>query len=167
MKKSLSVPVFIIMIILLGVVWYFVYNKNLFDENKVFVEYYYYSGGMVELANPNYIFYIKITPNKAKLTNSDSSYSKVIDINNEKITELKELINSYDLAKLENDIKLSDKGQAVDGGECHITIYLGDKKYKLGGYEINNTDFNIIKDKIVGIVGENQIKDFQNNYKGK
>ena len=161
MDKKIKICISTLLILMISFLLYVLYSKVKFDESTVFVEYRVSYGGLRNPNAPSNGYNIRVNSNKGKLSNIGSShYENIIDISKDKILNLKNLINTYDLERLEKEVRLSSEKSVLDGSSDYITIYTEKGKYEIGGYMPNNKDFDKIKNKIFEIIGKEQINSY-------
>ena len=157
-KEMVIVPAILALSVILAFVVYIVSKDRPTSYDLAEVVYSYHSsyGSMIDTADK----IITISSNgQVKLTNSYNSLLEIHSIPVSKYKELQDYINER--GAIFNK-KLSENNSVMDGGYDSITIKIanGDEK-TVGGYMISNSKYSQIIDKIVEIVGHDNINNYE------
>lgn len=135
-------------------------NKESKDDNNLEnLEIEYKTGGGFGTKSDTALVTININSDKVVLSYQD--ISKELPLDEEKYTELVDLINEkfYDI-----DEDADSNEDILDGSLSYITVTNEDgESYEVGGYMPQDSDYKKIESKIYKIVDSKTISDFRNN----
>lgn len=138
-------------------------TKNAYDINKNIVEVIYSYGGGFGTELDTASKYISISSNgTAKLTNSYNLYEKIIDIDQNKYSNLVDYINSH--KSIFNGV--NESNDIMDGLSSSLVIKTDDgKTYEVGGYMVDDEDYDEIVRMIYDIVNREVFEEYVNSIK--
>ncbi len=163
MKKNLLPIIFVILVIIIvATILIILSMKNKNYKNYEIIEISYSYGGGFGTVIDTSEKTINFTPDgSVKLSNGYNSYTETFNISQSKYSKLNDLLK--DNLSLFDEEPKEDDG-VLDGYSSHIQVKLKNGQIKeIGGYMIQNKNYNKIKNKIYEIIDYERLNQYENN----